>query len=71
MYRCNDCGCEFEEPHEYVERHGFTDGPYETWRVCPCCGSTDFELEFEWDSPDAYEPEEVDPDLTPEEVSLN
>jgi len=66
MYKCNDCGREFEEPHEYIERHGFTDGLYETWRVCPCCGSPDFSLSFEWDDPDAY-PDEVDPDT--EEVT--
>ena len=61
MYKCNDCGEEFEEPYRYVETHGFTDGLYEHWAVCPCCESTDFDLEFEWDSPNAYEPEEVDP----------
>ena len=40
MYRCKDCGEIFDEPHEYVETHGFTDGLYERWSCCPYCGGS-------------------------------
>lgn len=36
-YYCPDCGKTFEWPHIYVEMHGFTYGPGETWSVCPYC----------------------------------
>ena len=36
---CEDCGERFDKPHTYVERHGFTYGPFEKWSVCPYCGS--------------------------------
>ena len=38
-YICEDCGEKFDKPHTYVERHGFTHGPFEKWSVCPYCGS--------------------------------
>lgn len=43
QYKCRECGCEFDEPFTYVERHGFTHGPFEKWSECPCCGSCDFD----------------------------
>lgn len=43
QYKCRECGCEFDEPYTYVERHGFTHGPFERWSECPCCGSCDFD----------------------------
>lgn len=45
MYRCNDCGCEFEEPKEIKENMGeFWGMPaYETWYVCPNCNDNDYE----------------------------
>lgn len=36
MYRCNDCGCEFEEPYKYQEDTG------EIFNVCPQCKETDY-----------------------------
>lgn len=41
-YKCCVCGHEFDEPERYVETHGFTDGGYERWSVCPCCGEADY-----------------------------
>ena len=43
MYKCRECGCEFDEPYTYVERHGFTHGPFERWSECPHCGSCDYD----------------------------
>ena len=43
MFKCRECGCEFNEPHTYVERHGFTSGPFEHWSECPQCGSCDYD----------------------------
>ena len=42
MFKCRECGCEFDEPHTYEERHGFTHGPFEKWSECPQCGSCDY-----------------------------
>lgn len=41
-YKCRDCGEYFDEPHRWVEKHGFADGPYEKWSACPHCGSCDY-----------------------------
>lgn len=43
MFKCRECGCEFDEPFTYVERHGFTHGPFERWSECPHCGSCDYD----------------------------
>lgn len=43
-YKCRECGEYFDEPHCWVERHGFTDGLYEHFSACPCCGSCDYDL---------------------------
>lgn len=37
LYKCPECGYVFDEPHIHTERHGFTDGMYEHWSVCPHC----------------------------------
>lgn len=42
QYKCRECGCEFDEPHTYEERHGFTHGPFEKFSECPACGSCDY-----------------------------
>ena len=42
MFKCRECGCEFDKPFTYVERHGFTHGPFERWGECPHCGSCDY-----------------------------
>lgn len=38
MYLCLDCKNTFIAPQEYIERHGFSHPPYETFYVCPYCG---------------------------------
>lgn len=43
MYKCHDCGSEFEQPYQYKENHGFMDGWAEIFTVCPDCGSGRFE----------------------------
>ena len=43
QFKCRECGCEFDEPHKYVERHGFTHGPFEEFSECPNCGSADYD----------------------------
>lgn len=36
-YMCLECGAEFDEPQQIIERHGFADGPHETFLSCPQC----------------------------------
>lgn len=43
QYKCRECGHEFDEPKKWVERHGFTHGPFEHWSGCPHCESTDYD----------------------------
>lgn len=57
MYKCRECGCEFNEPFTYVERHGFTHGPFEKFRECPCCGSCDFDDAYIVETEEAYQAE--------------
>ena len=38
MYRCDDCGLDFAVPKRVTDRHGFDDGPGETYECCPYCG---------------------------------
>lgn len=50
MYKCNDCGALFEEPHAetfcYEEELGvaslFSDKHYGIRKSCPYCGSGDY-----------------------------
>lgn len=42
-YKCRECGEYFDEPHRWVEMHGFTYGPGEHWSACPYCGSCDYD----------------------------
>ena len=39
MYRCLECGQDFEEPIEWIEHHGLTmyEGYGEPWSGCPFC----------------------------------
>lgn len=46
MYKCRECGAVFEEPHRWVERHGFDYGPFENWSACPVCDSCDYDDEY-------------------------
>ena len=40
MFRCNDCGQEFEEFLQVEERHNLDAPPYEVRSVCPRCKSS-------------------------------
>ena len=42
-YICRECGETFDEPYEWLERHGLDHGPYERWSACPHCGSCDYD----------------------------
>ena len=42
MFKCNDCGCEFDTPETTREFHGLDYG-YENQYSCPNCGGTDYE----------------------------
>lgn len=37
-YKCNCCNEVFDEPRVIRETHGFHDGFYETFCICPYCG---------------------------------
>ena len=37
-FKCNCCGEVFDEPRVIRESHGFHDGFYETFCICPYCG---------------------------------
>ena len=37
LFICTECGCLFEEPVEWEERHGLDTPPYEKWSGCPQC----------------------------------
>ena len=37
-YKCNCCNEVFDEPRVIRESHGFRDGFYETFCICPYCG---------------------------------
>ena len=64
IYKCIDCGEEFDEPYRWIETHGFTDGFCEHWSACPNCKSTNYdyarivqsELEL-WDDEEVDEEE--------------
>lgn len=43
MYKCNECGCVFEDPKVVVETHGFKFPPYEKFYVCHRCGDGDYD----------------------------
>jgi len=43
IYKCNDCGYEFEYPKIIEESHGLDTPPYERFAVCPCCLDTDYD----------------------------
>ena len=41
MYKCLECGHIFDQGEEahWIEKHGFTDGPFEHFTGCPVCKS--------------------------------
>ena len=45
MYRCKDCKREFEFVKIVFETHGLDTPPYERLRLCPYCGSSEYERE--------------------------
>ena len=38
MWVCTNCGHIFDEPRHWEERHGLSDGPFESFSGCPKCG---------------------------------
>jgi len=44
VYKCCNCGEEFEEPEVIKEFHGFHDGMCEKFYVCPFCGDDEIEI---------------------------
>lgn len=63
-FKCRECGEYFDEPHTYVETHGFTHGPFERFSECPYCGSGDYDEAYivEREEEIAAEIEEEDED---------
>ena len=57
QYKCRECGCEFDEPYTYEERHGFTHGPFERFSECPRCGSCDYDDAYVVEQEEALEAE--------------
>ena len=55
MFKCNFCKREFDDYEPHYESHGFSDGPFEKFALCPYCHSTNFD--------ECTEPEPYDPDL--------
>ncbi|MBO5232425.1 MAG: hypothetical protein J6B88_07365 [Clostridia bacterium] len=45
MYYCDGCKHHFATPEIFVERHGFTEPPYEKIAICPFCRDTNFRSE--------------------------
>ncbi len=43
MYRCTDCGSEFEYVEVVFETHGLSTPPYERIKRCPNCHSRNYE----------------------------
>lgn len=39
FYVCLECGCVFQSPKHYTEKHGLDTPPYEHYTGCPGCGS--------------------------------
>jgi formylmethanofuran dehydrogenase subunit E len=37
-YVCQECGSVFNEPKQYIEKHGLDTPPYEIIEGCPDCG---------------------------------
>ncbi len=37
MFVCIECGCLFDTPVYWEERHGLDTPPYEQWSGCPRC----------------------------------
>ena len=62
QYKCREGGCEFDEPHVYYERHGFTHGPFERWSECPHCGSCDYDDAYVVEAEEARKAEEEEDD---------
>ena len=62
IYKCRECGAEFDEPHRWVEHHGFTYGPMERWSACPCCGSCDYDDSYIVEREEEIEMEDEDDD---------
>lgn len=42
MYKCKDCGRDFDKPYIHKEGHGFNEPPFEEEKLCPACRSNNF-----------------------------
>ena len=57
MYKCNNCGCEFDDPivikTSYESYFGvgglFPNHNYLEYLACPCCKDDDFEEVYEYE----------------------
>lgn len=50
MWRCNDCGAEFDEPNVRVRLENMDgENGWQEWRekFCPCCGAENIEEVYE------------------------
>lgn len=43
-YICHSCNSMFDTPLSYHETHGLDTPPYEKIRVCPICGSSEYDM---------------------------
>ena len=59
-YKCRECGEYFDEPHCWIEMHGFTWGPGEHWSACPYCGSCDYDEAYIVEREEAADLEDAD-----------
>lgn len=57
MYRCNDCGYEFDEPKIIREQQGYYGNApaWEEWAVCPACLENDYSEITDEEELDPYE----------------
>lgn len=61
MFRCNTCGCEFEEPAYWEEYRGEYWGVPCSERMCGCPNCYDDDIdEIREDDEDDYDDEELD-----------
>ena len=49
MFKCESCGCKFDEVEFVTETHGLSSPPYEKRAICPYCGSDNYEESYEED----------------------
>lgn len=65
QFKCRECGEYFDEPHRWVERHGFDYGPFEHWSACPYCDSCDYDEAYVVEREEEAALEDLDEDGEP------